>query len=250
MTEQNPHDLPAPEEPVERAIAFARDLAYGAVNKMWTTRIRFGFSKENDALWQPFTVYLDEDENNPFDTLISEKYENRLPSHELMIGMGFIHRLHDTYGQMVSQGTLTADAFHTLAEPDLSPVIFISHEPGEADKLLEAVEAALDDLDDPDLFIYRNEFNDAELDDRVREAIIESSYFVCILGSNTLKSGIILQEIATADDCGCVMISLWDGVQPDADCPVALREGEIILVKDQNSDYADAIEALLNALEY
>ena len=85
---------------------------------------------------------------------------------------------------------------------------------------------------------------------RAQERIVNSRYFICLIGATTLESAQVRHEIDWACEAGCSIISLWHGGEIDA-APPTLRDRHAILVKAESAlDYEVAINQLLNALGY
>ena len=227
---------PAPQHPVARMKVIARELAEGAMERIW----RPGFDVTNSGYQQGIKVFLERrysDFNQHFDF-------------PLLVIMGYL-----TQGSGNSY-YITEQAFELL-EAAASSKVFVSY------KRLESSSFALlihDRLKVGGL----NPFVDMQLrpgdkwHNELRNHIKQSDMLVLLLGRTTLKSKVTLDEVATAIQANVPVIPIWHhGFKLDAsqwvDVPSDILDylgsTHTIRVAEENPlAYDTAIRELMNRL--
>ncbi len=162
---ENPLEIPAPEDPVEKIHDLARDIAYGAVHKMWTSY--FSVTRANDQ-----GIIQDSGLNDGLRKKWQEYHNNyAIP---LLASFGYLVRNDTNYpGDAYYQ--VTPKAFALLEKQAKTPSIFISHKQDQSSVFALLIEARLK-LQDSDIgvFIDRDippgEKWNGFLEDRVKES--------------------------------------------------------------------------------
>lgn len=252
---ENPHELPAPTDPIERVHAFARDLAYGVAQGWWTSK--FILQTLNDLRGYESFFPDDHSDKDQFDDLTNKKWASGQPSEYLLISFGYLIPLeeirHVGVKKSVRQETylITEKAMRLLEKPSTPPSVFISYKRDQSSPLALLVEARLRLVGNPNPFVDKNIVAGDGWHGRLKDTIQQSKYFVCLIGKETLKSEWVQKEIAWAAEAGCTLISIWHGCEMGDDCPAALRERHAITVTGESArEYETAISELLNALGY
>ena len=114
MTIDNPFEQPVPDDMLARVHAFARELAYGAAQGLWSTRI----------FWQ---VLLHPEMNAAYDVFAKHfppRWAGKYPSEFLLVSFGYIVALNAENGR--SEYLVTEKAFKLLEKPTTPPNVFIS----------------------------------------------------------------------------------------------------------------------------
>jgi hypothetical protein len=244
---ENPHELPAPEDPIEQVHAFARDLAYGVTQGWWTTQFSLK-GEEHGELW----LYYGEQTGQIYfawSNLVTVKWQNFVPPYSLLLSFGYIQTLENT--PTPSRVFLTRAALDLLKTPSAPPSVFISYKRDQSSAFALLVEARLRLVGNPNPFVDKNIVAGDGWHGRLKDTIQQSKYFVCLIGKDTLQSEWVQKEIAWAAAAGCTLISIWHGCAMDETCPAALRERHAITVTGESArEYETAISELLNALGY
>lgn len=138
---ENPFELQPSDDPIERVREFARDLAWGAVNKLWSAKIIL----DAGGNWTQFPFELRSTSvpaQNPF----REKWSrDKRPSFQLLISFEYLH-LEDTYkapSETEYIYFLTPKAFSLLSQPIKQPSVFISYKHDESSSFGLLIEARL-----------------------------------------------------------------------------------------------------------
>jgi len=263
----NPLELPAPEDPIERIHAFARDLAYGVSVGLWDTKFVTQY-EANKIRWkaarsQPAHV-------DPFRNYATKKWNDDPPWPNSLVSFGYLSET-DARSSGASY-LLLSDAFHLLNAPVSPPTIFISYRRDVSSALSLLIEARLKLVDrNIGVFIDKALEPGDEWHGRLEASIRQSQYFICLLALETLGSGFVRKEVRWALDekqkrSDFVIIpmchdefhfgaELHDDLQPHRDEIVPLLdqlgENNAILVKQESAEeYELALIKLLNRLGY
>ncbi len=244
---ENPHELPAPIDPIERVHAFARDLAYGVAQGWWTSQLNVEIAGKTETWYFDLTLdFLDMEES-----FLDDKWQMRYPSWTLLMSFGYLEQV-DMRTQYINYSfLLTEKALRLLEKPSAPPSVFISYKRDQSSPLALLVEARLRLAGNPNPFVDKLIVAGEGWRERLKGTIEQSKYFVCLVGQETLTSDWVRQEIDWAAKAGCTLISIWHGCEMGDDCPAALRERHAITVTGESArEYETAISELLNALGY
>ncbi|MEO8613113.1 MAG: toll/interleukin-1 receptor domain-containing protein [Chloroflexota bacterium] len=258
----NPLELPAPQDPIERVHELARDIAYGAVHKIWTSHLRV--EKSNDQ-----AVFVDKGLNEGLRSKWGE-YHNYYSVH-LLVSFGYITKsnIDEGYKEVyVVFYDLTPKAFALLGKPAKTPSIFISHKQDQSSALALLIEARLKLQDSNiEVFIDRDIPPGEKWNGFLKDQVKKSKYLICLLTLETLTSKGVKDEIEWAlanPDCKIIpLCHNWYNfsVSFPTDHPrervipkeliQILSEWQAILVEQEKAEYYDfAILKLLNRLGY
>ena len=120
----NPLEQPAPLDPLERVQAFARDLAWGVLNRDWSARLSVvAYAAGGSEFWQ----------HNPkghdsFVQYIETKWQNEVPDLELLRALGYMHLEPVKEDSNSRVFILSQSAFQLLEKPLAPPSVFISYQ--------------------------------------------------------------------------------------------------------------------------
>jgi hypothetical protein len=261
---ENPLELTPPPDnkPVERVYALARDIAYGAVHKFWTSNLRVEKFKDQG-------VFHDAELNRVLQDKWGE-YHNYYSVH-LLVAFGFLEKSNVDEGYRESNVvfyTLTPKAFALLELPQPSPTIFISHKQDQSSALALLIEARLK-LQDSNVGVFID--RDIPLGEKwngfLENRVKESQYVICLLTLETLTSVGVRDEMQWAfgnPECKIIPIchNGYKFSNPFLDdhprkrvisqeMIQALSDWQAILVEQEKAEYYDfAILKLLNRLGY
>lgn len=241
---ENPLELPPPDDKLERVPAFARDLAYGAMQELWPNMFS-GYQTNTKGL----ELRIRDEE--ALKALMEAKWQSDAPSHLLLATYGYLQE----YGR-AERGridyVLTQKAFDLLAQPATPPSVFISYSRSQSSAFGLLIEARLKLAGNPNPFIDKNLTPGEEWHDQLEQQIAGARYFICLIGSQTLASEYVRQELDWAQKYGCTIISIChSGGMIDGNAPQVLQSRHAIFVRGETAlDYETAINQVLNALGY
>lgn len=221
-----------PQNPTSKVRMMAKELAEGALEKIWSPSFDINSSIFKDKI-RPFL----ESRYNNFD------YNVEFP---LLIAYNYLA------GQR--KYTITKEAFDLLGESDVA-TIFISYKRSESSAFALLVHNKLENSGlspfvDMQLQPGQNWYTELE------KNIKQSDYFIILLGHKTLESDVTIQEVQWALDAGIQIIPVWhngfkyqSGDWPKIALEVddALRNTHTIRVIEENPlTYDTALRELLN----
>ncbi|MBZ0283630.1 MAG: toll/interleukin-1 receptor domain-containing protein [Anaerolineae bacterium] len=244
----NPLLQPAPEDRFDRIRTLARDLAYGAVNGLWSSRITVSFVSRQDPLWW---INPDGDPNSISDYL-EKKWENKHCSAEVLMSFGFM-ALMEKRDTSATVYLLTEKAFALLEKPTAPPSVFISYRRNQSSALGLLVVARLKAVGVPNPFIDMVIDPGAQWHALLEKTVRQSTYCIALIAPGTLDSTYVQQEIKWAlDTPGMTVIPLWHGgFQAGNDYPAELSVRNAIRIKEESAEeYEMAMIKLLNRLGY
>jgi hypothetical protein len=223
---------PMPQNPIARVRLFAKELAEGAMEDVWPSSI---YLFRGDIAQSETRAYLE------------RRWNNAYPSLSLLINNGYCSAEGNAF-------TINKPAFDLLEEVEPAN-IFISYKRSESSAFALLVLARLkaEGLEPfLDLSLVPGEDWQAGLRDRIQKY----DYLIVLLGRETLKSEVCIQEITWALDAKLTIIPIWhNGFQYQAadwsTLPSAvahlLGSTHSIRVKEESAlDYNNAIVELLN----
>jgi hypothetical protein len=238
---QNPLEVPPPDDLVERIHILARDLAWGAVNKMWGVVISvtphgvfwIGYSSENR---EKIEAYLE------------HKWQGNPPSPDFLIAFGYL-----AFKNEANYGTdylLTEKAFQLLEKP-VATKVFISYNRAESSAFALLILARLKAVG-IDAFLDLTGLTPGE-DWRLRleNEVKTREHFICLIGPQTLASPYARDEIAWAMQSDRHTIPIWhNGFRLNTDDASALgnflNKNAIVVENENAKAYNNAVIELLN----
>ena len=242
---ENPLEQPAPEDPIQRVKTLARDLAYGAVNGMWNSRINLSHEIGDDSEHLEDALNL----HSSLSGYIQDKWKEPPPSIYLLESFEYVELVE--IKDYCREYSLTSRAFALLEAPLTTPSVFISYKHDQSSALALLIEARLK-LTDRNI----NVFVDKQLEagdiwhGKLEEKVRECRYFICLTAPRTLESSFVRKEIDWALDSGsdCRVIC-HNGYQMDGSHP--LSDMQAIAIKEENAEeYELAMIKLINSLGY
>ena len=229
---------------LQRAIEFARDLAQGVADGKWSTQYLVSTTNQGTE-W-----YLFARDQEAEEALLSGKWQDDLPSDELLMTLGYISFYRRTDSGDLNY-LLTEKALALLEQPAAPPSIFISYKRDQSSAFALLIEARLRLSGNPNPFVDKNLTPGDEWHGKLESTIQRCEYFVSLIGAHTLESAMVIKEIQWAERAGCKIISIWHGCSIDASAPEVLRTHHAIQVTGESAlEYETAVNQLLNALGY
>ena len=239
----HPFEQPPPEDPIKRVRAFAYDLAYGVAQGFWDVEFPVR-GRGRQTIWHINAEKVWEGKN-PGDVLLQEKWNHNPPSPGLLIALDYLAHLGG------DQYSLTAKSLSLLEAPPRPPNVFISYKHDQSSAFALLIEARLKIAGNPNPFLDKNILAGEEWRGHLDSTIKQSQYFVCLIGPETLKSKMVLQEIAWAEEANCRIISIWHGCAIGNDSPEVLKQRQVIQVAGESAlEYETAVNQLLNSMGY
>lgn len=188
-----------PAAPMSRVRLFARELAEGASYGLWDTTFDFRYyaKSEDDALGMWFDDQMTDER---LDQYLAERWQSNYPNLRLLLTVGYLARHNDRLD-------LTKSAFDLLAEIQ-SARVFISYKRTESSAFALLINRELK-LAGLDPFIDMALIPGENWEDGLKKRIQESNYLIVLLGKETLKSQVTVQEIGWALDANVIIIPIW-----------------------------------------
>ncbi len=238
---QNPLELPPPDDAVERIHTLARDLAWGAVNKMWGAMISV---TPHGVFW----IGYNSESSQKVGEYLAHKWRGKHPSPDFLIAFGYL-----AFKNEANYGTdylLTEKAFLLLEKP-ISTKAFISYNRAESSAFALLVLARLKAAS-VDAFLDLTGLAPGEdWRERLENEVKTREHFVCLVGPQTLASPYARDEITWALESGRHTIPIWhNGFRLNADDHTELANflnRNAIIVENENAKaYNNAVIELLN----
>lgn len=245
----NPLEQPAPLDPLERVQAFARDLAWGVLNRDWSARLSVvAYAAGGSEFWQ----------HNPkghdsFVQYIETKWQNEVPDLELLRALGYMHLEPVKEDSNSRVFILSQSAFQLLEKPLAPPSVFISYQRATSSALGLLVVARLKAVGVPNPFIDMNIEGGDAWQQRIESSIRGSRYFILLLAPGTLDKEWVRYEIKIAQEVpGMTLIPIWhNGYRGEGMEAAGLSARNAIRIVEEHTDqYELAMIKLLNALGY
>jgi hypothetical protein len=195
-----PYRQEKPSDPIARVQTLALDLAYGASEGHWEPIIYIDEEWMKKDYWYRHPKY-----NQNLKNLIRQFWQNFPPSPNLLLSFGYIQHIDGI------SFALTQKAFALLEKPATPPSVFISYKQTESSALALLIESRIKNVDENvSIFIDKNIESGESINSRIEEALEQSRFFICLLGSNTLaNSPAVKTEIALAkENPDCVIIPI------------------------------------------
>lgn len=179
----HPFDAPRqPANPMQDALDYAHDLAYGAITGEWGPVITSFRGSPN---------FLETE--RPLNLKFEEKWygEAPYPSLGLLESLGYLEQVPQAQPGQTQFWRIRRQAFDLLKAPFLPARVFISYRRRESSALALLVEARLRNAGVPieGIFLDKNMTGGERWEARIFREIEQSDYFVCLLGPTTLAEG-------------------------------------------------------------
>ncbi|MBZ0282696.1 MAG: toll/interleukin-1 receptor domain-containing protein [Anaerolineae bacterium] len=244
--EENPLKLQPPSEdkPLERLVALAYDIAWGALKKEWTSFFRVAHADDHGEIV----------DNGMRDKLPPKwgNYHNHYAV-PLLASLGYLRRA-STDSEGITHFEVTPKAYALLEKHKFPPSVFISYAQDQSSALALLVEARLKLRDNNiNVFIDKLLVGGDDWKNRLENTIRQSRYFICLINPNTLSnSSMVQQEIDWALDANCIFLAIChNGYKIDPTYPSKLRGKQAIVANHESAKgYESAISDLLNSMGY
>jgi hypothetical protein len=178
---------PMPQNPIGRVRTLAKELAEGASHELWATNFHLD---RGEITYENVKSYIE------------KRWNNFRPSNQLLIANGYASE--DTNSSILS---LSHSAFSLLDTVEPAN-IFISYKRSESSAFALLVLSRLkaEGLEPfVDMSLVPGEIWHAGLQERIEA----SDYFIMLLGKQTLKSEVCLQELTWAWKSKRIIIPVW-----------------------------------------
>lgn len=247
----NPLEQPAPEDPIARVHAFARDLAWGVAHGMWGTEFVVS-TTYGGRQWHTFS-WADAASAH-LSNYLSEKWNSSPPEPDILKSLGLLEEDHNVRADGDQTVLLTQKAFALLEKPAIPPKIFISYRQRESSAFASLIEARLT-LADPTVGIFIDKLIEggAKWLKRIESEVRQCDHFIIVYGPDTPNSDTIPLEIGWAEETDSTIIPvLHHGFTRNSEgYPERFKElNDITVEKESAEAYELAILKLLNALGY
>lgn len=229
---------PLPANPMARVRLLAKELAEGAVVGVWSPDIR---TFRGEIMVSEMRLY--------FET----RWGESLPNILLLIANGYLENEKSDVPTQTPYLVITQRAFDLLEEAEPAQ-IFISYRRSESSAFALLVLARLK-MAGLAPFLDLSLTPGEDWQEGLRERIRAYNALIVLLGPQTLKSEVVLQEIGWAIDAGLTIIPVWHGSfqyrSGEWDVPLkvdrALSATHTIRVTEESAlGYNNAVVELLN----
>ena len=248
----NPLKQPAPEDPIARVHAFARDLAWGAVNGRWGSHFEIELNPGSPEKWGAPSSKKESSANLNIE--LKRKWGNTFLESNLLRSFGYFVLDNENSSLRYKAFSLSQKSFTLLEKPAIPPKIFISYRQKESSPFALLIEARLT-LADPTIGIFIDKLIEggAAWLERIEKEVLRCDKFIIVYGPDTPNSGTILKEIAWAEKTGSTIIPvLHHGFTRDSKgYPEQFKAlNDITVEKEGVKAYENAITDILIALGY
>jgi len=194
---------PIPQNPMGQIRLLAKELAGGAAYRLWSFRIELNFGTIRETDVENRLVPNDDQ----IRTYLRERWTGSaiFPEFSLLERMGYMSQ--ESISRFGAEYMLTANAFLLFEEVDPEK-IFISYKRSESSAFALLVMTMMKNAGlNPflDLALVPGEDWSSGLRDRIESA----DYFVLLLGTNTLDSKVVQDEITWALDSNKIIMPIW-----------------------------------------
>jgi hypothetical protein len=183
---------PVPSNPMARLRLFAQEIAEGAVEELWKVQIRFEAGEDGLAAFH-FDSWA-------FNEYLRLRWNNLQPNWELLQTVGYVA----IDGRSIQ---INASAFNLLDENDV-PEVFISYRRRDSSAFALLVLTRLKQAG-IDAFLDLAMQPGANWQTHIRAEIQSRSYFVLLIGRETLASQVVQREISWAIEADSNIIPIW-----------------------------------------
>jgi len=245
---------PIPQNPMGQIRLLAKELAGGAAYRLWSFHIDVGIHKINETDEEARLVPREE----TIQTYLKDRWGgfSTFPDFTLLERMGYVSE--ESVSRFGADYMLTSSAFLLVEEADPAK-IFISYKRSESSSFALLVMTMMKNVGlNPflDLALVPGEDWSSGLRDRIES----SDYFVLLLGTNTLHSRVVRDEISWAFELNKIIVPIWhsgfvyqssdwDGISADLDKLLSTTH-TIRVVEENPLAYYNAILEILNRLGF
>lgn len=243
---QNPLGIPAPESPLERTVAFARDLAYGVYMGWW--RPDFQVEALRGLRSDPYSR-------------LSAKYGNNEPDLSYLVILGYAEPFSNIEDRIRARYILTQAALKLLEQPARPPSVFIAYGREQSSALALLIEEKLKSRN-ASVFIDKVLVGGEEWQTRIERTIKEQiDTFICLIGPGSLDRPNLQNEIVWSSQVeGLLTVPVWHRgftYDPDVvsqyDAPIRdfiEKKNAIRVIEESAREYEAALSQLLNLMQY
>ncbi len=247
--------FPLPQNPLAQIRLLAKEIAGGVTYRLWpfVLELRFQDIDDNGAMTQRLVP-----NNESIQTYLQQRWDGyaTFPDFMLLERMGYLKE--QSSDRFSIQYVMLQSAFELLEETEPTK-IFISYKRSDSSAFALLVMTMLKNAGlNPflDLALVPGEDWSAGLKDRIEDA----DYFVLLLGSQTLTSQVVREEINWALDAKKIMIPIWhsgfvyesgkwDDITVKVDTMLSMTH-TIRVLEENPLAYHNAVLELLNRLGY
>ncbi|MCY3860334.1 MAG: toll/interleukin-1 receptor domain-containing protein [Gammaproteobacteria bacterium] len=249
----NPLEQAAPEEPIARVHAFARDLAWGAAQGLWGPGFRVA-RYAGGEMWLSLSASSSREDQTNLHTLRIDKWQGEFPESDMLQSFGYFEP-NDSVRPVQYQPAylLTQKAFALIDEKTsaVSLKVFISHKQDESSEFASLIEAQLEAVI-PGIHVFVDKdirAGDVWLE-RIEQEIRNSDVFICLFGPTTPESQMVQMEVQWAmENLNCRIVPIWHHGYTGDSYPPELNEFQRIEVPKENAEgYSTALQRLFFSL--
>lgn len=264
-----PFSNPLPIDSMSRTLAFARELAAGAVEELWGSQFEVKAIGGGKYSWNDLNLgsYV-------LKHYLEQKWNDETPNPNLLASLGYLvvetQKIEVPRNPALPPNTaqppaptrmsyhLSRDAYNLLAQAQ--PVsIFISYRNRDSSAFALLLLSRMRDVGlEPFLDMTSLRGGD-KWDSVLKDKVKSAGAVVCLMGHTTLESEYVRQEIKLAHDSGVRIVPVFHNGYSDTDLRRAMHEGDetatilesrqgIVVQNERSLDYDSAIRELLNAL--
>lgn len=255
---EDPRTLPLPEEPFQRAIAFARELAYGAFEgewgvSFWVSRMFMG------DLVEQWSTDAEPAADQRLSDYIETRWADNAPSVRLLELLGYL-TLHTAHSKETSVYMLTQKAVALLRAPAVMPTVFISYARDQSSAFALLIESRLAAYHIKS-FLDKQIEGGAEWEEMIRQTITHKiSHLIAVIAPATLDSANVRNELHWALDANVHLIPIWHGGFQGTEAELQAydetiraftrRTNALRVLEESAASYDAVITQLLNQLEF
>lgn len=207
-----PFDNPVPESYHDKLAHYARDLAWGVEQELWTVKVYSRNMGDNSCIYPEIFNFSHYPKNllnvnnehrerlKPLQMQFLEKWfdDNLPPSTRDFEYWGYVHPTGAALGGGIYAYTLDHSAFDLLRQPYRSPIVFISYSHANSSALALAIEARLKYLGNHDVFVDKSIPGGRKWEEVIKKNVIACDYFVLLVHEAVFDSKYIKQEFELA----------------------------------------------------
>jgi hypothetical protein len=253
---KEPFENNLPENLVQRAVAFARGLAFGVTQGWWRNAFYIVPSSDgtHKPIWGLASAFASDHHRHMFEIKM-QSWLPHAPSADLMMLFGYLIRKEERSGAYYE---ITPKALELLKQPAVQPSIFICYAREQSSAFALLIHARLE-ARGAYAFIDKQIPGGAEWEALLQNTIqSRSNHFICVMGPKTLERPYVQKEIQWAHEAGLFMIPVWhSGFSEKEHVPENevirsfVESRNAIIVGDESAlAYDNAVNQLLNQLEF
>jgi hypothetical protein len=183
-------ERPLPQNPMQRVRTLAKELAEGAANGHWSMYL-YTFRGQLTTDQEGILTYLD------------KRWSYKQPGLDLLLGNQYLQ----PYSANSDTLVITRDAFALLDEAEPAS-IFISYKRSESSAFALLVLARLK-AEGLEPFLDLSLVPGEDWQKGLKERIQKYDHLVALLGKETLKSDVCIQELTWAMEAGVNIVPMW-----------------------------------------